>query len=358
VFLILLIVLLPLTALGLLLAGLFLFMPTSVIPPVPAAPLALAVEEPTTVFDDHWQTVTALAFTPDSNTLIVGSVQGAPGGIGRSQIKRWNLTTERGGVIAELPEIIRALGVTPDGQSLILNGDKGEVTVWDLPTGQKRRTLIGVPSRGGQLAIAPDGSVAATTTHGGDVNNGVLKASEIVLWDLAAGKERQRFQGHTGPINALAFSADSRMLASGGADRSVRVWDLAQGKEREKFEVARDAVLGVSFSPDGTTVASGSADGAIWLWDLAGKDHAPLGAAQGAVGTVAFLPDGRRLVSRSGMLRMGADVQLWDIPARKPLLAFAGPTQPVTCLTLSPAGKKLAAGHERTVFVWDVPPGR
>src|SRR5262249_18380116 len=49
----------------------------------------------------------------------------------------------------------------------------------------------------------------------------------IRLWDAATGKERARFEGHDGPVNAIALTADGKTLASAGGDKTIRFWDLA-----------------------------------------------------------------------------------------------------------------------------------
>src|SRR5262249_27312890 len=56
-------------------------------------------------------------------------------------------------------------------------------------------------------------------------------------WSLAFGPKRinepaRRFQGHRGAVNAVAFRPDGKQLASGGADRMVRLWDVATGEVR------------------------------------------------------------------------------------------------------------------------------
>ena len=66
----------------------------------------------------------------------------------------------------------------------------------------------------------------------------------------------------------VAYSPDGRLLASGSADKTVRIWDLATGQEIRTLVGHTDWVTGVSFSPDGRRLASSSYDGTVKIWDL------------------------------------------------------------------------------------------
>jgi WD40 repeat protein len=65
------------------------------------------------------------------------------------------------------------------------------------------------------MVISPDGKTLAAGAH-----------DTILLWELASGKERARFQGHQEWVWSLAFSPTGRLLASGSLDHTALVWDV------------------------------------------------------------------------------------------------------------------------------------
>src|SRR5437763_1563850 len=77
-----------------------------------------------------------------------------------------------------------------------------------------------------------------------------------------------------GAAAAVAFSPDSKTLASGSGDRTIKLWDVASGKEQATLIGHTDYLFSVAYSPDGKTLASASRDMTIKLWDvLTGKER-------------------------------------------------------------------------------------
>jgi WD40 repeat protein len=235
------------------------------------------------------------------------------------------------------------MAFTPDGKILASGGWDHTVRLWDVAAGKELHRLEGHKAVVFSVATSPDGKTLAS--GGWDFN--------IRLWDVASGKETAVLKGHNRRVESLAFSPDGKTLASGADDNTARLWDVATGTEPRTLKGHAKAVCWVAFSPDGKTLASGSQDSVIHLWEVGtGQERQRPDGCEGQGPT--FSPSGDTLISITG----DNVVRFWDLAAGKQRRIFPGDEDSIEVFAVSPDGKLLAAGSRATIRLWEIATGK
>jgi WD40 repeat protein len=66
---------------------------------------------------------------------------------------------------------------------------------------------------------------------------------------------------------SVAFSHDSKLLASASGDKTVKIWDTSTGSLQQTLEGHSDWVKSIAFSHDSKLLASASGDKTVKIWD-------------------------------------------------------------------------------------------
>ncbi|KAF7557010.1 hypothetical protein G7Z17_g1025 [Cylindrodendrum hubeiense] len=176
----------------------------------------------------------------------------------------------------------------------------------------------------------------------------------VKIWDAITGALQRTLKGHSTFINSVKFSGDGGQLASGSDDKTVRIWDAATGVLKRTLK-GHDSVTSVALSNDGRRLASGSPDGGVKIWDATtGVLQRTLEGDLGYVTSVAFSGDGMRLASGShhGMAR------IWDVMTGTLQHTFEGHVDSVNSVAVSGDGRWLVSGSgDGTVKIWDAATG-
>ena len=205
------------------------------------------------------------------------------------------------------PGEVTALAVS--GRRVAVGTADGEVAVLD-DTLRPVATVASQPGPVTAVALDPTGSRLA-------VGEGV----DVRIVDLATGASRLR-RGHTRDVEALAFSADGGLLASGGDDRVVLVHDAVDDKAPLRLVGHTDRVTGLLAGGAAAAWLSTGEDGTVRLWDARGEElGSPVRAGRERVDHPVAHRD-RPAVSALTLGRV-ITVELDDWPQR--LCAIVGP---------------------------------
>lgn len=180
----------------------------------------------------------------------------------------------------EAAKPVRSVEFSPDGKRLFTAGDDSTIHAWDANTGRALESFSGHQAPVGTLAVGIEGTL---------VSGAADKAA--IVWDTRA---KWKLVGQLGPkpdapldvgpspfvdrVQALDFSPDGKLLATGGGDPSrsgeLMIWDVEkQSLVRNIKDAHSDTVLGVEFSSDGKLLLSGGTDKFVKIFEVATGNH-------------------------------------------------------------------------------------
>ena len=335
------------------------------LPTVPAKPFA------------HPDAVNALSLSADgSRAVTIGNDK---------QARVWVLATgqmERSQTAGMGP--ISAVAIAPDNVTLAVAGADKSLSIWNA--GKEVRKFPSLPSPAQSIAFSTNGATIAvgradtavqlltiaeskdkkekekekilaghtgpitalTYNSKGDLLISASADKTVRLWNAVDGAAKGQFN-HAGPIAALALSKDGTRIAVGGADKTISMWTLADSKPAGTITSPAE-VRGLSISPDGLKVAAAGNDGKMRIYGIDGKLQETF-VHDGPATGIAFLPDGKRLISSSA----DKTARIWTFA----FIAQGSHAGPVRQVFVTPtADRVFSAGDDKNLRIWDAKSGK
>ncbi|MCW3100522.1 MAG: hypothetical protein JWL77_6140 [Chthonomonadaceae bacterium] len=308
--------------------------------------------------------VRALSFSPDGSTLAAAADRAEDQRLIGGQITLWNVHSGRvDQTLADDKGNFVAVGYAPTGKTLVAAVDSpfenGAVFLLDALVRGSRHELQGQRGHVASVLYSPDGRLIIS---GSDDR-------KVRIWDAGSGSLLQE-RTLSGPAYSLACSPDSRYLAAGSVaprrtiqSGTVTVWDLQTFRPLWTSPAHSDGVLTVAFSPDSRMVATGGKDGMVQLWDVGtGKVRGEFDGSGYAVTALAFRPQGDILtaaIARRGggnASEQSHEIDVWKLSSGQLLRTLQGHRDIINTMLFSADGHTLASGsRDTTLRLWYFP---
>lgn len=303
-------------------------------------------------FQGHTNRVWTVTFSPDSQQLVSGGDDHAT--------KLWDIKTGQcDKTLKGHTNLVLSIALSPDCQILASGHEDQTVKLWNFHQDQCLQTLQGHTNRVWSVAFAPQPVTVSANRDDTYSPDEILATGSadrtIKLWNYKTGKCLKTLQGHTSWVWSVAFSPDSQYLSSASYDHTVKLWDVKTGKCLKTLQEHTASVVAVTFSPNGQHLATGGFDQTIKLWEVStGKCIVTLQGHTNSVWSLAFSPNGH-LASSS----FDSSIKLWDTSTGRCMQTLQGHEGAVSAIALSPDGQLLfSGGFDSSIRVWDIPTGQ
>jgi WD40 repeat protein len=287
----------------------------------------------------HDQPVNGVAFTDDGRNLVSVSKD--------ATLKVWNGAS--GSLIRTVAldnRLVSSLAVS--GRRALSGHGDGTISLYDIDIGKKLTTFKRNDAEVWSVAFLGDPTKFAAGSHD----------YTTALWDVAAPAAPQfTLEGHESAIQAIAYSVHGPWVATGSADKSVRLYDLDTHDLVRVYKGAKDFITAVAFAPDGKSLAVASLDGAIRLYSTSSPRliRQLSGHPKSRINALTFSANGEVLASAADE----GIVRLWDPKRGRTIRSLGGHAGGAKTVSFSPDSQRLAsAGTDGMIRIWSVPPGK
>ncbi|GAB4226134.1 MAG: hypothetical protein Kow0032_03190 [Methyloligellaceae bacterium] len=292
----------------------------------------------------HGGPVKAVQINPDQTRILTGSFD--------YSMIHWDISGPAPKILHRYEEhdgAVNAVRFVPGSSRALSAGDDGMLRLWDLKSGALLHKFTGHKAKVVDIAVSPDGRLAATASWDRTVR----------LWDLHSMTPGPVLKGHSGPVNAVAFTRrDGKPLGlySASYDGTIRAWDMATGDLVRTVYRHGWGINGLKALADPRKLLFGSLNGAAGIIDIeAGEISTVLNPHEGPVLALAVSQDESLIATAGGDGR----VNVWNTADWSLKEQHHNPYGPVWGMAFAAGGKKIYyASLDDFVTLWQVTPRR
>jgi len=197
----------------------------------------------------------ALDLSPDGTLLASGG--GEPSRVG--EVLLWNVVDQK--LVRRIADphsdTVQALAFSRDGQTLVTAGADKFVKTFDVATGELQQTFEGHTDQVLGVSMKADGTLIASASA--DLG--------VKIWDRTSGEQRRTITGHGKQVTAVRFVGLTEDVVTAAGDKAVRLERSTNGQQVRSFTGSSDYVHAVAASADGSTIVAGGEDGVLFVWD-------------------------------------------------------------------------------------------
>ena len=307
-----------------------------------------------------------LAFSPNGELLASGD---------NDSVYLWNTTLKQQGLQGKINQYtprlkieghkddVSALAFSPDGEMLLSGSVDGTIRAWDTTTGQHQFTCHGHVGDVSDIAASGEGNTLISVHYQED---------QLLQWDINTGHPLSSSFFTLKSPKTISPNANTFVIEDWVWKRKLKLWDISNNRIRANLRghgyPSKWWDLTLAFSPDEKMLAVTSSKhqiGIIHLWDIANpsksflnrifnsKTIRPRWTLKGnpsEVDALTFSPNGKILASCGD----SAEINLWDTETGKLLFTFTGNQRGNRALTFSPDEKILASASYYAIYLWDL----
>jgi WD40 repeat protein len=292
--------------------------------------------------------VSDLAWAPDSETLAVANDDSIDLYAARTRSLQRRLESDNGIVGIAFSGDARYLAAGHRAGSEEA-GYYGSIDFWRVDGWQPIGPIYYDQQPATSVAFSPNTSLFVAAFAGQE-----LYDNRLLFWNTNTFEITRTIQ--TGLVLDIVFAPGGDLLASTPDNYAIQIRDLSSKLlVHTLYSSFTGAVNSLAFAPDGRRLASGHYDGTIRLWDAAAGTLLEEMQTEGVVESLAFSPDGSLLASGSGY--SDHSVRLWDAQTGELLRQLEGHSGAVDSLAFSRLGEFLASGsYDGILRLWGIRP--